>query len=560
MQLSANLHLPEWDQAFLLDVPLANASNSASPATAVDAFPNTLLDTVLENQVRVDPLQQLVASSADSDLFAAFMPQSVSKASAASATPDSNVVHNSASNSSSPALPHLQTSDPLKVLDGTPQAALGITGDAFRLGTTALQSGYEHPLIDSHADNSSSWGRHAAVQHNQQPAVDSPQHGFVDVDLWGTPEPSPASGEVAAAASAVSGDKASNNERLSGPHAEQLSSPAVATTHLSPLPHLDTVSKGGSLRQDALQQAHSSRHVGSDQHNSTFSPLSRTSPSNKGAASLQGEKAVQSGSLAGGLADWDGTFQAWESRGGGIKAVKLHQGSIVSTEGTQTDSRSPSLHLLDKKAKDHALMLQQDGAFSSEGTQIGSRQSVLPLDQDAADSTDGAVGSANLCGFPTAVAQPTDAQTDRWGLAPFSGYSAQLWQKASDRAMEGYTAAKQAVQEHSVSTGAVSLQNRGAQLARTISDKAGPALSDVAAKTAAVGSSILEKASVVVDSAGNLTEAERQLQPTAAEMRYALGDVFGLSQEQVDAVAEAGSRSLASWGVARWRSWASQAE
>ena len=556
VQLSTNLHLPEWDQAF--------ASNRASPATAVHAFSNTLLDTVPEDNIWVDPLQHFAASTADSDLFAAFMPQSVSKA---SAVKGSGAVRNSASNSRRPALPQLQTTVSVKASDGTSQAELGSTAGAIRLDMTALQSGYDHPgyehaLIDSHADNGSSWGRHAAVQQTQHPAGDSSQHthGFVDVDLWAPFEQAPASCEVAVAALAVSGDKASDNERLSGPHAEQLSSPAVATTHLSPLPHLHNVSKGGSLRQDALHQAHSSRHVGSGQHNSTFSPSSRTSSSNKGAASLQGDKAVQSSSLAGGLADCHGTFQAWESRGGGIKAVKLHQGSIVATEGTQKGSRPLPAHLLDQDATGRALTLQQAGASSSEGTQIGSRQLLLPLDQDATTSPDGAVGSSDLDGFPTAVAHPTDAQTDSRRMAPSSGYSAQLWQKASNRAMEGYTAAKQAVQEHSVSTGAISLQHRGARLARTISDKARPALNDVAAKTAAVGSSILEQAAVVVDSAGILTDAERQLQPTAAEMKYALGDVFGLSQERVDAVAEAGSRSLASWGVTRWRSWASQAE
>ena len=418
LQLTANLDLPDWDQAFPLDAPTGSAFNRASPATAVRDFPNTLLDTVLEDQVWEDPLQHFAGSSADSDLFAAVMPQSMSTASAASAVRDSNAVRNSAS-------------------------------------------------------NSSSWDRHAAVQQTQQPAADSSQHGFEDVDLWGTLEPSSASGEVAAAALAVSGDKAPDNEQLSVPHAERLFNPAVATTHLSPVPHRHAFSKVACLRQNALQQAHITRHVGIGQRNSTFGPSSRTSSSSKGAASLQGEKAVQSSSLAGGLADWDGTFQAWESRGGGIKAVKLHQGSIVSTDGTQTGSRPLPPHL-EQDAADHALMLQQDVASSPEGIQIGSRQLVLPLDQDATNSPDGVVRSADLDGFPSAVAQPTDAQTDKWGLAPFSGYSAQLWQKASNAAMEQFTAAKQAVQEHSVSTGAISLQDRGTKLARTISDKARP--------------------------------------------------------------------------------------
>lgn len=186
--------------------------------------------------------------------------------------------------------------------------------------------------------------------------------------------------------------------------------------------------------------------------------------------------------------------------------------------------------------------LQQGCISSSEVACKSSQQSLMPTsDGTASDSLRPAL-------------QPGAANEPMLRAAPARSLSAKFWQVAggaSSKMKTQYEAARQAMPEHRDS--GESVQQRGASLVRSISDKAKPALQEAGLKAAAVGTSIVARASAMLDIIGEPDPSElhslrlSQDQRHGTPVHHALGDVVGLNHRQVENATAAAGRVLGRW-------------
>ena len=334
---------------------------------------------------------------------------------------------------------------------------------------------------------------------------------FEEINLWATPQdalrPIVLTTPVV---SPVSGKIPQRFEQIPGHQVEQTPASGSAEKLAAPMWHPLVCSQAASSRQDAVQRAHAARHISSSGKVVDITPPSR-------AASLT-DKTLTPYQDAD---EPEGTLRAWRCDRDGITAVKL--------EGKNR--------------------------FQAQPLSQGNLLLGTPPTDDAAVAN----CSASSADLHSTSSPAVDRIRAMHNAAPLMGLSAKLRQAANTASSQmavQYKAAKHVMQEQALSTD--SLQQRGASLARTVSDKARPAWVDAASMTSAVGKSLAAKAGAVLQRVSDLSEAEQRLQtaaPEAMTVRHALGDVFGLSQERVNGAAAVGAR-----GLATWRSWGRWAE
>lgn len=249
------------------------------------------------------------------------------------------------------------------------------------------------------------------------------------------------------------------------------------------------------------------------------------------------------------------TGSALSSRGHSTTAKALSSKQPSVTERTQHSLESHSAHR-NSNSNLTGWQLSKDGLVAVPLHEIDASPKAVAA---TCSQTRGSACASDSSLIAAVQSDPAAVNMQSpHAAAVVGGFGAKLWQaasSASSRVAEEFAAAKQAVQDQR--NGGESIQQKMADMVKTVSDRARPTLDDVASKSVAMGSSIAARANAVLDKVGGFDEVDAQLAAMPVEtmsVKDAMAHALGVKPDAMQSATAAAARTLSSW-----RSWGRQA-